>query len=625
MTHHQGMTLAAITNLLHDNVLPDLFHREPMIRATEVLLEESQSSSLVSLARKGYVIQVGWEELDVDAFEPRTCEQTEPVFPMAHVLSNGHYSVMLTASGDGLSTCDQVAINRWRPDRTGCGYGNFIYVRDLDSGQIWSPAFHPTKRPPDRYQVDFAHDQVVFRRRDGAVTTRMDVTLSPSHNLEIRRVTLTNHGEQTISLETTSYLDIVADTYLAEAAHPAYNKLFIETEWVRPDNQLLAWRRQRAADDPTHFVMHQVYSESPLSRPVEFETDRKAFLGRGRTLCHPVALETRLPLSCRAGFSTDPILSLRTVFEVPAGRSVTVCYVTAYGQSREEALGLGQVLGKTYKSDHLFSLAHTSSRLELKFLNLSARQHNAIQNLVGPIFYPTQTMLGPAAVRKQNTLGQSGLWRFGISGDDPILLLRIRKIRDLPVVKDVLMAYEFLRTQCVKVDLVILNDEPAGYDRPLYHQIMELTAHLRIHEPSQSRISLFVLSSFLLSEAECTLLETAARIVFAVDTGLYVQLPRIAKDNLTGSDHSALADPSVPAPPISKHSGLPLTAEQAQLLFFNGIGGFSSDGREYVMHLSHDIHPPAPWINVIANDRFGCLISETGSGYTWSGNSRETS
>ncbi len=623
MTHHQGMTLAAITNLLHDNVLPDLFHREPMIRATEVLLEESQSSSLVSLARKGYVIQVGWEELDVDAFEPRTCEQTEPVFPMAHVLSNGHYSVMLTASGDGLSTCDQVAINRWRPDRTGCGYGNFIYVRDLDSGQIWSPAFHPTKRPPDRYQVDFAHDQVVFRRRDGAVTTRMDVTLSPSHNLEIRRVTLTNHGEQTISLETTSYLDIVADTYLAEAAHPAYNKLFIETEWVRPDNQLLAWRRQRAADDPTHFVMHQVYSESPLSRPVEFETDRKAFLGRGRTLCHPVALETRLPLSCRAGFSTDPILSLRTVFEVPAGRSVTVCYVTAYGQSREEALGLGQVLGKTYKSDHLFSLAHTSSRLELKFLNLSARQHNAIQNLVGPIFYPTQTMLGPAAVRKQNTLGQSGLWRFGISGDDPILLLRIRKIRDLPVVKDVLMAYEFLRTQCVKVDLVILNDEPAGYDRPLYHQIMELTAHLRIHEPSQSRISLFVLSSFLLSEAECTLLETAARIVFAVDTGLYVQLPRIAKDNLTGSDHSALADPSVPAPPISKHSGLPLTAEQAQLLFFNGIGGFSSDGREYVMHLSHDIHPPAPWINVIANDRFGCLISETGSGYTWSGNSRE--
>lgn len=623
MTHHQGMVLAAITNLLLDNVLPDLFHREPIIRATEVLLEESQASCLVSLARKGYIIQVDSEELDVDSFKPRICEQTEPAFPIAHVLSNGRYSVMLTASGDGLSTCDQIAINRWRPDRTGCGYGNFIYVRDLDSGEIWSPAFHPTRHQPDQYHVDFSHDQVEYHRRDGSITTHMDVTISPSHNLEIRRVTLTNHGEYAVSLETTSYIEIVADKYQAETAHPAYNKLFIETEYIRQDNQLLAWRRQKAASDPTHFVLHQVYSESPYSRPVEFETDRKVFLGRGRTLCQPSALETRLPLSCRAGFSTDPIISLRAIFEVPAGRSVTVCYVTAYGQSREEALGLGRVLGKTYKSDQLFALAHTSSRLELKFLNISARQHNAIQNLVGALYYPTQSMLGRSAVRAQNTLNQKKLWRFGISGDDPILLLRVRDSHDLPVVKEVLTAYEFLRTQCVKVDLVIINDEPAGYHQPLYHQIMELTANLRIHEPSQSRVSLFVLSSYLMDEAESTLFETVARIVFSAETGLYVQLPRIPKGTLSQSDYKATAKPPPPIQPTSQNSFLPPSVDHSQLLFFNGIGGFSPDGREYVIHLSHDIHPPAPWINVIANDQFGCLISETGSGYTWSGNSRE--
>ena len=618
MTHHQGMSLAAITNLLLDNVLPELFHREPMIRATEVLLEESQSSCLVSLARKGYTIQVDREEMNEESYEPRICEQTEPAYPVAHVLSNGHYSVMLTASGDGFSTCDQVSINRWRPDRTGCGYGNFIYVRDLDSGQIWSPTFHPTRRQPDQYHVDFAHDQVEFRRRDGTIDTRLDVTISPSHNLEIRRVTLSNRGDHEVTLETTSYLEIVADKYLAEAAHPAFNKLFIETEFIRDDNQLLAWRRLRAADDPTHYVMHQVYCESPLSRPVEYETDRKAFLGRGRTLNRPVALETRFPLSCRTGFSTEPILSLRAIVKVPAGRSVTVCYATAYGHSREEALGLGQVLGKTFSSEHLFSLAHTSSRLELKFLNITTRQHNAIQNLVGAIYYPTMAMLSPSAVRSKNVLGQSGLWRFGISGDDPVLLLRIHEARDLPVVKDVLMAYEFLRTQCVKVDLVILNEEPVSYDRPLYHQIMELTANLRIHEPPQIRPSLFVLPGYLLSEAETILLATVARIVFTEASGLYIQVPRVVKNN-----GLVTATPSAPVKLISKPIQPQPMAENQALLFFNGIGGFSPDGQEYVMQLSSDVYPPAPWINVLANDRFGCLVSETGAGYTWAGNSRE--
>ncbi len=632
MTHHQGMTLAAITNLLLDNALPNLFHLEPMIRATEVLLEESQAACLVSLARKGYTIHADREEIDEEAFEPRVYLQTEQANPPAHVLSNGHYTLMMTASGDGFSACDQIQINRWRPDLTGSGYGSFIYVRNLDSGLTWSSTFHPTRQKPDKYQVDFAHDKIEYRRQDGTIATRMDVTVSPTNNLEIRRVTLANRGERPVTLETTSYLEIVADQYLAEAAHPAFNKLFIETEFIREDNELLAWRRQRAADDPTHYVVHQVYADTPMARPVEFETDRRVFIGRGRTLSQPEALETRFPMSGRAGFSTEPILSLRAIVEVPAGHSVTICYVTAYGRSREEALYLGRLLGKTYSDEHIFSFAHTSSRLEMKFLNISSRQHNAIQNLISAIYYPTLAMRSSPAVLSQNSLGQKGLWRFGISGDYPILLLKIREAKELPVVKDVLLTYEFLRAQCVKVDLVIINEEPAGYDRPLHHQIMELTANLKIHEPPNSQASLFILPAFILSEAEIILISTVARIVFKPDVGLYFQMPRPNKASRLAAPAST-GTPSVYGPASFAPSGSdqmiaklspqqPVIADQ-NLHFFNGIGGFSPDGREYMMGLSRDTYPPVPWINVMANDTFGCLVSETGAGYTWAGNSRE--
>jgi cyclic beta-1,2-glucan synthetase len=624
MTHHQGMSLAAIINLLQDNALPDLFHQEPMIRATEVLLEESQADCLVSLARKGYTIQNDREEVDEESYEPRLSEQTEPVYPLAHILSNGHYSVMLTASGDGFSACDEVQINRWRPDQTGCGSGSFIYVRNLESGQLWSPTFHPTRQQPEHYQVDFAHDRVEYHRRDGTIHTRLDVTLSPAHNLEIRRVTLTNREDRPVLLETTSYLEVVADKYLAEAVHPAFNKLFIESEFFREDNQLIAWRRQRAEEDPTHFVMHQLYTEAPLARPVEFETNRKSFLGRGRSLCRPDALETRLPLAGRAGFSVDPILSLRAIVEVPAGASVTVCYATAYATSREEALKLGRILGKTYSDEHIFALARTSSRFELKFLNITSRQHNTIQNLVGAIYYPTALMRSQSAILSQNTLGQRNLWRLGISGDNPILLLRLSEAKDLPVVKDVLMAYEFLRTQRVKVDLVILNEEPVGYERPLHHRIMELTANLKIHEPPQSQASLFILPSFLLSEAESILLATVARIVFSPTTGLNFKLPRSSKGNrlLQLPKSAPFSEERVAQESLAEPADHPAFVNP-DLLFYNGIGGFSPDGREYVMHLSHNTYPPAPWVNVIANDRFGFHVSETGAGYTWSGNSRE--
>jgi cellobiose phosphorylase len=623
MAHHQGMSLVAINNFLNKAVMQRRFHREPMVQATESLLDEKRSGSIVTLASRGYTINVKVSDLADDVIESRSCRQTNLIHPLVHVLSNNHYRVMLTSDGAGFSSCDDWVINRWRPEIINNQDGQFIYIRNLTSKQCWSAAYLPTQAEADEYQAVFSHDKAEIIRRDGPVQTHTTIAVSPVNNLEVRRVTLTNQGSQALIIELTSYLEVVADGQLADALHPAFSKLFLETEYLADRHLLIVNRRQRSPDDQPRYIMHTLLSGQKLLRPVEFEIDRRQFIGRGGSLARPHILDSGATLSGKAGFSTDTILSLRAVVSIPAGKSASVSFVTGFAASRADILKLSYELGKPFSAEDIFKLSSSSCKLEMKYLGISSKQINAIQNLVHCLFYPEAAVYGAPEAIGRMKMGQNGLWRFGISGDHPIILLVVSQLNEMPVIKEIVTVYEYLRIKQVKADLVILNEEPSGYAQLLNHRIREMTGNLKIFSRNQPKPSLFLLQKANLSHEEHDLLMGVARLILTGRTGLYAPLGKLQQQD---------------KPPDTKSAAIPLPAgyhpreanlvqspvfDGSNLEYYNGIGGFAKDGRVYEIHLQNGLKTPMPWINVIANELFGFQVSETGSGFTWAGNSRE--
>jgi hypothetical protein len=520
MAHHQGMNLAAINNYLNEGILRERFHAEMMIKATEVLLEEKRQSYLVSIARQGYTIKIGKPLFREDRYNNRYINHTHLNPPIVNYLSNGKYSLMLTSDGDGFSKYQDRMLYRWRSD-VYANTGNYIYIKDMKQGKFWSAAYHPTRTEPEEYQVVFSPHHAEFKRKDGDIVTNMIVSLNADHNFEIRKVTVTNNGNEERQLEVTSYMEVVDDTHMAEISHPAFNKLFLESEYVKEQNIFLAKRRQKKeADNP--YVMHMVKTDARLCKEIEFENDRKRFIGRNNTLENPDCVVNSIAFFNDAGFCNDPIMSIRVPLCIGAGESACLSFITGVCSRREEAIKIAEELNVSYRIDDILEKFRLQSNLELKYLEITRTQFNSFQDMISPIFYPAGIYRGPHENIRRNFKDQSFLWKFGISGDNPILLFVVRSIEEERMIKDVLKAYEYLRVNLVMVDLVILIDSKYGYLQEVDQLIIDLTSSLRIYDSGSGKPGFFTLHTYELLPAEIDLLYTVARVVFSERTGIYV-------------------------------------------------------------------------------------------------------
>lgn len=519
MAHHQGMSLAAINNYLNGGILRKRFHAEMMIKASEVLLEEKRQSSLVSIARRGYTIKIGKPLFREDIYSNRYVNSTGVNPPVVNYLSNGKYSLMITSDGDGFSKYEDRMLYRWRSDIY-ANTGNYIYIKDMERGEFWSTAYHPTRKDTEDYQVVFSPHQAEFKRRDGDISADMIVSLNADHNFEIRKVALTNHANQEKQLEVTSFLEVVDDAYLAELSHPAFNKLFLESEFLEEQEIFLTKRRQKQ-EDGNSYVMHMVKTKAKLCKKLEYENDRKRFIGRNNTLENPDSVANSIAFSSNSGFCNDPIMSLRAQLCIGAGETACISFITGVCGSKEEAIKIAGELDVNYRIDDVLEKFRLQKNLELKYLEITRTQLNAFQDLISPVFYSVGIYRGPDENIRRNFMNQSFLWRFGISGDNPILLLTVQSIEEEKIVKDVLKAYEYLRINHVMVDLVILIDSKAGYLQEADELINDMTSSLRIYDSGSEKPSFFTLHAYELKPAEIDLLYTVARVVFSEKTGIY--------------------------------------------------------------------------------------------------------
>lgn len=618
MAHHQGMTVTALANTLLGGLLRERFHADPLVQAAELLLHERMPRD-VRPASAG-----------AEPAGPHLSEAPEPTLgrrystphgatPATHLLSNGRYSVLLTAAGGGCSRWRNQALTRWREDAARDDWGAFIYLRDMASGRVWSGGYQPTAAEPSDFGVTFFADRAEYSRRDGTLLTDVMVLVSAEDDGELRRVTLTNTGDTAREVEVTSYGELVLAPDAADAAHPAFSKLFVETEHHPTlGGALLATRRRRGPEEPEFWAAHLAIVEGEQIGKPEFETDRARFLGRGRDVRAPVAVLEGRPLTGQTGAVLDPIFALRRRVRVAAGSSARVSFWTFAAGSREAMLDVLDQHLHAAACERAATLAWTRAQVQLRHLGVTHRDAETFQRLAGHLIYAAPALRPPSDVVAAGAGGQPDLWSLGISGDLPILLLRIDDVEHLATARDLLHAAEYWKLQRFAVDVVILNDHAASYIQDLQgalEALVRATQSRRARDEDPAPGGVYVLRGDLVSPAIQARLLSAARVVLSAQRGrLEDQIDRLGQLNVW------------PRPPAMAPQGEPTPLPSSRvpdLEAYNGIGGFTRDGREYVVVLGPGQTTPAPWINVVANPDFGFQISAEGSGYTWAVNSRE--
>jgi cellobiose phosphorylase len=610
MVHHQGMSLLAYDNALHDNAMRRRFHSDLRIRATEPLLHENVPEQI--LPNTGEVHEERPVRQTIPTAGTAVVAQTPDIAsPRIHLLSNGTCSVTVTNSGGGYLRWLDLDVTRWSTDSTCDVSGPVCYIRDLESGTTWSNTHQPLRSPERRYAWSFTPDKAEFRRRSGPCETITEIVVSAEDDAEVRRVTLVNISRKTCQLELTSYLELALAPHRADRAHPAFSKLFIETEWLPRSEALVARRRLRAPDDRAVWVAHLMVPESS-TETTEFETDRAQFLGRGRTLENPEALTRRLTNS--VGAVLDPIFSLRRRVTILPNQRFQFALVTVVAESREAVVALASRYAEFHTCARAFETAWTHSQLEMRRLHIRRADVQTFQQLAGLIIFP-QAQLRPSPARLgRHAEGQRALWRQGISGDLPIVVVMIGHLRDMEVVREILIAHTFWHLRGLKVDLVLVSEELPSYDEPLTGHLRRLTeaqAHLTgVDQPG----GVYLRSATKISKEELIALQAAARMVLVAARGtLRQQLAATAP---------AAAKPRqlIPGRYFREEPSAPLAF--MELKYFNGLGGFTEDGKEFVIYLGPSRQTPLPWINIMANPKFGAFVSEAGAEFVWGRNSQ---
>jgi cyclic beta-1,2-glucan synthetase len=642
MAHHQGMTVVAIANALDGGRMRARFHADPMVQATELLLQERTPRDVTVARPRAEEVKAAPNVRELVPPIVRRFRSPHSRVPRTHLLSNGRYAVMLTSAGSGYSRWRDLAITRWREDVTCDSWGSYVFLRDTRNGAVWSAGYQPSGVEPDSYAVSFSEDHAEISRRDGTIATTLEVAVSPEADAEVRRVSLSNLGTRAREIELTSYAEIVLAPPAADAAHPAFSKLFVHTEFVADVGTLLATRRPRSPGDAPVWAAHLAVVEGESVGARQFETDRARFLGRGRGIRTPISVIDGRPLSNTAGVVLDPIFSLQCRVRIPPASTVRVAFWTLIAPSRSEALDLADKHHDSTAFQRAVTLAWTQAQVQLHHLGITPDEAHLFQRLANHVLFSDPTLRPSAEVLKRNERGQSTLWAQGISGDLPIVLVRIDAVEDVEIVRQLLRAHEYWRLKRLAVDLVILNERPSSYTAGLQEALEAIVraSPARGHAEAEDVCGgVFVLRADLISLEVRILLQSVARAVLLSRRGsLFEQVQRIEESEpappfsapfplLT----SLTRDGSGSRPLRSKEGARGRSASTApetslsrpELEFFNGLGGFDAGGREYVTVLAAGQWTPAPWINVIANPSFGFQASVDGAGYTWSISSRE--
>lgn len=628
MAHHQGMSLLALAYLILNRPMQRRFASEPLFQAVMLLLQERVPRATALFSHTAQLSAVH-STSEAARMPMRVFTSPDTPAPEVQLLSNGRYHVMVTHAGGGYSRWRNLAVTRWREDGTCDNWGSFCYVRettDGTGGAYWSTGFQPTRRKPQTFEAILCEGRAEFRRSDavaggdGDFETHTEIVVSPEDDIELRRVHITNRSRQRRAIDVTSYAEVVIAPQAADALHPAFSNLFVQTEILRGHNAILCRRRPRALAENPPWMLHVIAVHEAQTGEVSFETDRQRFIGRTGNTAEPVAMSEPGVLSGTDGAVLDPIVAIRCPLVLEPYQAVTIDIVSGIAETRAMATCLVAKYRDRHLADRVFELAWTHNQVVLQQINASDGDAQLYARLAGAVLFANATLRADAAILTSNRRGQSGLWGHAISGDLPIVLLQIANAANIDLVRQLVQAHAYWRLKGLAVDLVIWNEDRAGYRERLHEQIMGLIASGIEASVIDRPGGIFVRSREHISTEDRTLFQAVARAVITDERGTLL-------DQL---DHRRLVEPPLPTlvptrpqRPETSSGDIRSPVPPHDPILSNGLGGFTVDGREYVMTLTQGRATPAPWVNVLANPGFGTIVSESGSACTWSENAHE--
>ncbi len=610
MAHHQGMSFLALSYYLHHQPMQRRFVADPLFQATLLLLQERRPKPTA------YYLQIPKApNATVSSHRPETSirvfNSPNTRTPQVQLLSNGSYHLVLTQAGGGYSRWKEMAVTRWREDSACDNWGLFSYVRDVVTNEFWSTSYQPTFSTTENFKCIFSEGHAEFTRSEQGLDFHTEIVVSPEDDIELRRLRIHNRSKTRRTIEFTSYAEIVLAPQAADLAQPAFGNLFVETEILPEKQAILATRRPQDESQGSPWLCHLLSVYSKQTYTLSFETDRTRFVGRARTLAAPLAMVLPGDLSNTAGAVLDPIVAIRCRVTLPPDDLIIFDLFTGMADTRQHCVALVEKYHDRHLANRIFGLAWTHGQVLLHQLNISEANAQLYGKLASAIIYLSNGRRADPKILASNHRGQSGLWSYSISGDLPIVLLQIEDAEHIELVQQLIQAQAYWRHKGLLVDIVILNEEHTSYRQTLQDQIMSLVTGsasagnivVRVAEqvPLDDRILLQSVARVILSDKRGTLKEQMGRRRVSPPLMPILSVKKITRTAVAAT-----------LPPLPE-----------DLQFFNGLGGFTRAGDEYIIRLAEGVTTPAPWVNILANPHFGTLVSESGQGYTWIDNAHE--
>jgi cyclic beta-1,2-glucan synthetase len=613
MAHHQGMSLLSLAHLLLNKPMQRRFEAEPLFQATLLLLQERVPRATLSYAHTEDPLEI--KTTGGQAPLRRITTPNTPI-PEIQLLSNGRYHVMVTNSGGGYSRWNDIAVTRWREDTTRDDRGIFCYIKDVNNGNFWSNTWQPALQPAKGYEAVFSPGHVEFRRQDFGIDTKTEIVISPEDDTEMRRVRITNKSHSLKVLEITSYAEMVMASQGSDEAHQAFSNLFVQTE-IRPEQRaVFCTRRPRSATERPPWLFHLMEVQGAAVEMVSYETDRLQFIGRGRTLVHPQAMDDA-SLSGKQGAVLDPVLAIRCRVTLKINQTVTVDLIYGINETKEGCEGLVHKYRDQHLKNRAFDLSWTHNQVLLRQINATESDAQLYDALAASVIYANPALRAEPGVILSNMRGQSGLWSHSVSGDLPIVLLHIYDQESIELVRQMVQAHKYWRLKGLAADLVIWNETYGSYRQALQEQILGLMTQEGGNALANSRSgSIFVRSADQISSEDRVLFESIARVIISDNKGSL-------SEQVNGRYTEKALPPALKLKPMTAPANQEPANLPEGLLLNNSMGGFTTDGKEYKIITDYKTTTPAPWVNVISNPSFGSVISESGSAYTWAVNAHE--
>ncbi len=617
MAHHQAMTLLSLGSMLLGRPMQRRFESDTSFQASMLLLQERVPKATAFYSHTTELAETHAALHHVEEMPIRVYTSPDTPTPELQLLSNGTYHVMITNAGGGYSRWKDLAVTRWREDSTCDNWGSFFFIREAATGTFWSTAYQPALKTAKQYEAIFSESRAEFRRRDEDLDTHTEIAVSPEDDIELRRITITNRSRARRTIEVTSYMEIALASPAQDELHPAFSNLFVQTEIIREQQTILCTRRPRSSGERIPWMFHLMTVHGGDTGEVSYETDRMRFIGRGNTLSEPEALRGPSQLSDSEGAVLDPIAAIRHHIILDPEESAVINAATGIGDTRDACLRLAGKYRDRRLADRVFDLAWTHSQVLLRQINATEADAQLYGRLAASVIYANLSLRAGPEVLMKNRRGQSGLWGYSVSGDLPIVLLQIEDPANINLVRQLVQAHAYWRLKGLAVDLVIWNEDHAGYRQLLHEQIMGLIAAGTEANTTDRPGGIYVRPSDQISKEDRLLFQAVARAIITDHRGMLA-------DQFKSRNFSEQMRPT----PVRTRTGdreVPAMAAKPRedLMFENGIGGFTRDGREYIISTARGQMTPAPWVNVLANPLFGTVVSENGAAYTWSENAHE--